>query len=80
MGQGQGSPVNKIKLRWWWGLEGGDPQERGQWREGGAGHPGAAVPMNVAPGAVQRGRRGVGWSEVAQLREKGVAESPWEST
>ena len=23
MGQGQGSPVNKIKLRWWWGLEEG---------------------------------------------------------
>lgn len=36
--------------------------------------------MNVAPGAVQRGRCGVGWSEFAQLREKGVAESPWEST
>ena len=42
--------------------------------------PGAAVTMNVTPGAAQRGRHGVGWSEVAQLREKGVAESPWEST
>lgn len=26
MGQGQGSQLNKIKLRWWWGLEEGpDP-------------------------------------------------------
>lgn len=66
----------------WWGWEGGDPQERGQWREGGAGHPGAAVTMNVASAAVQRRRHLdlVGWSEVAQLGEKGVAESPWEST
>ena len=38
--------------------------------------------MNVASAAVQRRRHLdlVGWSEVAQLREKGVAESPWEST